>query len=164
MLVDPVFQLNPETLPADVAPGVLSGDIATTRPDRLLGDRSGLTAAVIVYLVRQLGDEVVAVRDHLNHTGENPLIGFDGDPRFPDMSKVYRVRDENSCIVVQGSSPDTTILEEDTVRVEKGVWEAIALNHQKIPIYAWATGSQAGLEALINTELYEYLSAAASAD
>jgi purine-nucleoside phosphorylase len=39
--------------------------------------------------------DLVAIRDHLNFTGRNPLVGLNDDrlgPRFPDMSDVYSQR------------------------------------------------------------------------
>jgi purine-nucleoside phosphorylase len=39
--------------------------------------------------------DLVAIRDHLNFTGRNPLVGLNDDrlgPRFPDMSEVYSLR------------------------------------------------------------------------
>ena len=38
---------------------------------------------------------LVAIKDHLNYTGRNPLLGANDDrlgPRFPDMSEVYSSR------------------------------------------------------------------------
>jgi len=39
--------------------------------------------------------DLVAISDHLNFTGRNPLLGLNDDrlgPRFPDLSEVYSVR------------------------------------------------------------------------
>ena len=39
--------------------------------------------------------DLVAIRDHLNYTARNPLVGVNEDrlgPRFPDMSEVYSAR------------------------------------------------------------------------
>ncbi|MEA2058726.1 MAG: purine-nucleoside phosphorylase, partial [Actinomycetota bacterium] len=39
--------------------------------------------------------DLVAIRDHLNFTARNPLVGLNDDrlgPRFPDMSEVYSQR------------------------------------------------------------------------
>ena len=39
--------------------------------------------------------DLVAIRDHLNYTARNPLVGVNDDrlgPRFPDMSEVYSLR------------------------------------------------------------------------
>lgn len=61
---------------------------------------SGCSAVLLTNAAGGLGDgfepgDLVAIRDHLNLTGRNPLVGPNDErmgPRFPDMSEVYSVR------------------------------------------------------------------------
>ena len=64
---------------------------------------TGASTVVLTNAAGGLGEglapgDLVAIRDHLNYTARNPLVGMNDDrlgPRFPDMSDVYpeRVRD-----------------------------------------------------------------------
>jgi purine-nucleoside phosphorylase len=64
---------------------------------------SGASSVLLTNAAGGLGDgfapgDLVAIRDHLNYTARNPLVGMNDDrlgPRFPDMSEVYskRLRD-----------------------------------------------------------------------
>jgi purine-nucleoside phosphorylase len=64
---------------------------------------TGASTVVLTNAAGGLGEglapgDLVAIRDHLNYTARNPLVGINDDrlgPRFPDMSDVYpeRVRD-----------------------------------------------------------------------
>ncbi len=78
------------------------------------------------------------VVDHLNLTKQNPLIGpvdLNLGPRFPDMSSVYE--GDEGIIVVQGDDEDLSKFDEPWVKVEGGVWEAIALKHRGYRIQGW---------------------------
>ena len=64
---------------------------------------AGASSILLTNAAGGLGDglapgDLVAIRDHLNYTARNPLVGMNDDrlgPRFPDMSEVYskRLRD-----------------------------------------------------------------------
>lgn len=59
----------------------------------MLGARSAVLTNAAGGLARTMSaGDVMVIRDHLNLTGHNPLVGVNLDalgPRFPDMSKVY---------------------------------------------------------------------------
>jgi purine-nucleoside phosphorylase len=64
--------------------------------------------------------EIVAVRDHINLMGDNPLIGPNDDelgPRFPDMSEPYD-RSYIECV--------RAIALEDRITLHQGVYAAVA--------------------------------------
>ncbi len=58
---------------------------------------AGANAVLLTNAAGGLGEglapgDLVAIRDHLNYTARNPLVGTNDDrlgPRFPDMSEVY---------------------------------------------------------------------------
>jgi purine-nucleoside phosphorylase len=61
---------------------------------------TGATSVLLTNAAGGLGEgfapgDLVAIRDHLNYTARNPLVGPNDDrlgPRFPDMSEVYSLR------------------------------------------------------------------------
>lgn len=61
---------------------------------------AGATSVLLTNAAGGLGEDLapgdlVAIRDHLNCTARNPLVGLNDDrlgPRFPDMSEVYSLR------------------------------------------------------------------------
>lgn len=78
------------------------------------------------------------VKDHINLSAENPLIGpndADKGPRFPDMSSVYA--DQEGLIAVFGEDEDLKKFNEPWVKVGGGVWEAIALKYRGFILRAW---------------------------
>ena len=92
------------------------------------------------------------VKDHINLSAENPLIGpadLDQGPRFPDMSSVYTGASANGWVVVLGSDPDLTDFKEPWAPVSGGIWEAIALAHRGCRIRAWLV---ADLEKWVNEQ------------
>ena len=93
---------------------------------------------VILYGSSQSLDINQPVKDHLNLSKQNPLIGpadLNKGPRFPDMSSVYEA--DKGVIAVLGEDEDLKNFQEDWVSVTGGVWEAIALKHQDYKIEAW---------------------------
>ncbi|MCF7823109.1 MAG: hypothetical protein K9N35_02965 [Candidatus Marinimicrobia bacterium] len=82
--------------------------------------------------------ENLPVKDHINLSSENPLIGPNQDdrgPRFPDMSSVYT--DREGVIAVFGTDKDLDKFKEPWFQVSAGVWEAIALKHHGYRLRAW---------------------------
>jgi hypothetical protein len=78
------------------------------------------------------------VKDHINLSTQNPLIGpvdLSKGPRFPDMSSVYE--GEDGVIAVLGEDNDLQNLKEPWAQVTGGIWEAIALKHRGYKIEAW---------------------------
>ncbi|NQT63811.1 MAG: hypothetical protein HQ556_12690 [Candidatus Marinimicrobia bacterium] len=78
------------------------------------------------------------VRDHVNLSKENPLIGpvdLSKGPRFPDMSSVYEGND--GIIAVLGEDEDLKNFKEPWAHVTGGIWEAIALKHRGYKVEAW---------------------------
>jgi len=73
---------------SDVVFGVRTAALAGASTVLLTNAAGGLGAGLVP------GD-LVAIRDHLNYTARNPLVGVNDDrlgPRFPDMSNVYSER------------------------------------------------------------------------
>lgn len=100
----------------------------------------GLEAADVVLLFKapEGQTENLSVKDHINLSAENPLIGpadLTQGPRFPDMSSVYNAQE--GIIVVLGDDPRLIDFKEAWVPVDCGIWEAIALKHRGYSIHAW---------------------------
>jgi len=101
-------------------------------------DHQASRHVVILYGSSQSLDINQPVKDHLNLSKQNPLIGpadLNKGPRFPDMSSVYEA--DKGVIAVLGEDEDLKNFQEDWVSVTGGVWEAIALKHQDYKIEAW---------------------------
>ena len=77
------------------------------------------------------------VKDHINLSYENPLIGSQDAPRFPDMSAVYPARDPNAVIAAMGDTDRLRAWPEQTVAIASGLWDAIALKHRGASLRAW---------------------------
>jgi hypothetical protein len=78
------------------------------------------------------------VKDHINLSKQNPLIGpadLSKGPRFPDMSSVYE--GDHGIIAVLGEDEDLRNFDEPCAPVTGGIWEAIALKHRGYKIEAW---------------------------
>ncbi len=92
------------------------------------------------------------VKDHINLSKDNPLIGpadLSKGPRFPDMSSVYESNNDG-IIVVVGEDKHLQDFKENLIQVTGGIWEAIALKHRGYKIYAWVI---ADLEKWINEKV-----------
>ncbi len=78
------------------------------------------------------------VKDHINLSTQNPLIGpvdLTKGPRFPDMSSVYE--GDDGIVAVLGEDEDLKNFDEPCAAVTGGIWEAIALKHRGYKIEAW---------------------------
>ena len=83
-------------------------------------------------------DGNLPVKDHINLSGSNSLIGPvdpDKGPRFPDLSSVYE--DTDGMIAVLGQDPDLKHFKESWCPVSAGIWEAIALKQRGYTLKAW---------------------------
>ncbi len=92
----------------------------------------------ILYLGNDNNGVNQPVKDHINLSSENPLLGpvdLSQGPRFPDMSSVYE--DDDGIVVVFGLDKDLKKFEEPWAEVDSGVWEAIALKHRGCKLRAW---------------------------
>jgi len=101
-------------------------------------DEQKLREVILLFKGLQNPSSNQPVKDHLNLSKLNPLIGpadVSKGPRFPDMSSVYKAKD--GMIVVVGEDEDLTNFKEPWVQVTGGVWEAIALKHRGYSIEGW---------------------------
>ncbi|MBT3229168.1 MAG: hypothetical protein HOD43_09925 [Candidatus Marinimicrobia bacterium] len=97
-----------------------------------------LQQAIILFKGLSDPDSNQPVKDHVNLSHGNPLLGpvdLSRGPRFPDMSSVYEEND--GIIVVVGDDIDLQYFKEPWAHVTGGVWEAIALKHRGYNIEAW---------------------------
>jgi len=96
-----------------------------------------------VWMLYQPNDHIKnnrVVKDHINLSSQNPLIGpvdLGRGPRFPDMSSVYEDQQKDGMVVTFGDDEDLESFDEPWISVESGVWEAIALKHRGCKIQAW---------------------------
>jgi len=83
---------------------------------RLLGASGLLVTSAVGGLAPDLGrGDIVAVRDHVNLMGDNPLIGPNDErlgPRFPDMSAPYTPAWRSLAAELAGKEPDPFVLKE----------------------------------------------------
>jgi len=101
-------------------------------------DELNLGEATILFKGIQALDTNQLVKDHLNLSNRNPLLGpvdLSKGPRFPDMSSVYK--GDGEIIAVLGDDQDLQNFKEPWAHVTGGVWEAIALKHRGYQIEAW---------------------------
>ena len=101
-------------------------------------DDQGVKQAIILFVGQPKPLSNQPVKDHINLSKQNALIGpadLSKGPRFPDMSSVYLA--DKGVIAVLGEDEDLADFHEDWVAVKGGVWEAIALKHRGYDIEAW---------------------------
>lgn len=109
---------------------------------------------IFTALVQDLPEELVYVKDYINASGYNPLVGKNRDdlgPRFPDMSFVFSPpvsRKLSSMIVTAGD-----IDKPNFIRCDPLVWNAILGSHQKKKILGLLYRDRTQAEALIEEEL-----------
>ncbi|MCD6234498.1 MAG: hypothetical protein J7K63_05630 [Candidatus Marinimicrobia bacterium] len=109
---------------------------------------------IFTAFVPALPEDIVCVKDYINASGINPLVGKNRDdlgPRFPDMSFVFSPpvsRKIPSAIVAAGD-----IDKPNTIRCDPLVWNAILGSHQKKKILGLLYRDRAQVEALIEKEL-----------
>ena len=103
----------------------------------------------VVMLFNAIGHEDgnLQVRDHINLTFNNPLIGKNDDTkgvRFPDLSNVYIFsNDEESTVIASGETRQLSEYKDKIFTVKSGLNEAIVLAHAGIKIKAWLIGNLA---------------------
>jgi len=92
----------------------------------------------------EIGDtDVVAVQDHLNLSGKNPLRGHNNDTygvRFPDMSHPYAIPKDfhgKKVIVRSGQHEESPV---DAIDAEEVVYQTILAKHQLKKVYALIYG------------------------
>lgn len=115
-----------------------SSDITVCREQIAGLDNQDIRHAILLlkgvhYMIKNL-----VVKDHINLSKQNPLIGpvdLSKGPRFPDMSAVYEGTD--GIIAVVGEDEDLKGFNEPWAPVTGGVWEAIALKHRGYKVEAW---------------------------
>ena len=75
--------------------------------------------------------ENLVLKDHINLTHDNPLIGKHEEilgPRFPDMSSVYADSTPSGVVVCMGEHKALETFREKVWPIRAGLHEAIALN------------------------------------
>ncbi|MBC8375279.1 MAG: hypothetical protein H8E26_04480 [FCB group bacterium] len=115
-----------------------SNDIAVCRKQVAALDSQNVRQVLLLFKGIHHMVSNQSVRDHINLTRQNPLIGpvdLSKGPRFPDMSSVYEEND--GVIAVLGEDEDLKNFKEPWAHVTGGVWEAIALKHRSYTIDAW---------------------------
>ncbi|MCF7826879.1 MAG: hypothetical protein K9M55_09970 [Candidatus Marinimicrobia bacterium] len=101
-------------------------------------DKQKLREVILLFKCLQDPPSNQVVKDHMNLSKLNPLIGpadVSKGPRFPDMSSVYE--EDDGIIVVVGEDEDLPNFKEPWIQVTGGVWEAIALKHRGYSIEGW---------------------------
>ncbi|MDK2975790.1 MAG: hypothetical protein PWP06_265 [Candidatus Marinimicrobia bacterium] len=109
---------------------------------------------IFTALVRDLPEDLVYVKDYINASGYNPLVGRNRDdlgPRFPDMSFVFSppVSQKLPSVIVTAGDIDKP----NTIRCDPLVWNAILGSHQKKKILGLLYRDRTQAEALIKEEL-----------
>jgi hypothetical protein len=96
--------------------------------------------------------EIVAVRDHVNVSGFNPLRGHNDDVygvRFPDMSHPYALIPsvKKTVLIRAGEQTEHPI---DAVRADEVVFQVILAKHQEKKVYALLYGKGVSADQIIN--------------
>ncbi|NQV30848.1 MAG: hypothetical protein HQ508_08170 [Candidatus Marinimicrobia bacterium] len=136
----PEFKNRIETLCTESLVLPCSTDLKTCQAQITGLDRLDQKVAWILFQGNKQEGNNHTVKDHINLSHENPLIGpveLDRGPRFPDMSAVYEPQTESDLIVVLGDDVDLVKFTEPWAPVTAGVWEAIALKHRGYKIKGW---------------------------
>lgn len=88
----------------------------------------------------KVGHVAIMVKDHINLSGINPLLGSNNDnqgPRFPDMSHIYR--EGNSVKKIFPDFREEIIFcgSDEGIRADQIVWQSLVANHQSQQTSAW---------------------------
>lgn len=95
---------------------------------------------------------VIAVRDHVNLSGKNPLRGHNNDElgvRFPDMSHPYAIPDgfKGQTVVVRAGQNNEHPY--DAIEAEDMVYQTILAKHQLKKVYALIYGKDVQANEII---------------
>lgn len=154
---------NPRILIADMTKNKLSlsrEDIDILSCSQVLSPSLFLPYDVIIFTahIPSLSENLVSVKDFINGSGFNPLIGKNNDrlgPRFPDMSFVFsqpKSRNLPPVIITAGN-----ISEPGMIRCDLLVWNAILAAHQKKKILGILYKNQKDVEAMLEDEIKSLL-------
>ncbi len=144
MISDPIIFCAPEyqTKLMQAFPGgavrAYSASLDVSRDQIAALDGQNVRLAIILFMGIQTPQSNQPVKDHINLSSQNPLVGpvdLSKGPRFPDMSSVYESKE--GTIAVLGEDEDLNNFMEPWTRVTGGIWEAIALKQRGYKIQAW---------------------------
>lgn len=109
---------------------------------------------ILTAQIPSIPDETVFVKDYINASGTNPLMGKNRDDlglRFPDMSYVFSPPKSQNLSPVIVTAGD--ISQPGAIRCDPLVWNAILASHQKKKIIGLIYRCRETVETVIEKEL-----------